>query len=97
MADARNSRPVHAAALKGPVQVHHMEIPGAFHFPFQRHGCRMAAVDRGLRGLPLAQSDALAVLYINGRKYDHLLPLLNHSAIFFQICIPTGPDFSGWN
>ena len=84
---------IHPTAALGTVQVHHVDDLGAGSGERLRHGYRVIGhlVD-GVK-IALFQAHNLSVFQINGRFQDHLVS----PPKFFKICIPTSPDFSGWN
>ena len=84
---------VHPAAALGAVQVHHVDDLGTGGGELLRHGYRVVGHLVDSIKIALFQAYDLSVFQINGRFQDHLVS----PPKFFKICIPTSPDFSGWN
>ena len=83
---------IHTISFESSVEVDDVEVFRAEGFPLECHFYWIIAIDGEVADLSLLQADAVSVFYINCWKYFHFC---NHSAKFFQIVSPTGPDFSG--
>ena len=92
LTDAMDHLGIHAISFESAIKVDDVEIFGPEGFPLERHFHRIIAIDGEILNFALFQTDAVPVFYINCWKYFHFS---NHSAKFFQILSPTGPDFSG--
>ena len=92
LTDAMDHLGIHAISFESAIKVDDVEVFGPEGFPLECHFYRIIAIDGEVLNFALFQTDAVPVFYINCWKYFHFC---NHSAKFFQIVSPTGPDFSG--
>ncbi len=87
-------------AVKGAVQVHHVEPPGPALRPATGHGHGVIAEDRRGVGPALHQPDAAATLKVDRRDDDHACAVAPSPASRAKFASSRSPQpwlFSGWN